>query len=61
MRRPFLRSSNDRVGWFTRFDEYFEFSLDGKQIGHYEGPSRNVLSLIEISLALISAGRTMPW
>jgi hypothetical protein len=38
----FLRSSHDRVAWFTRFDQYFEFSLDGKQIGPYEGPSRNV-------------------
>ena len=34
----FLRSSPDRVGWLTVYGEYFEFSLDGKQIGRYEAP-----------------------
>lgn len=34
----YLRASRDRVGWFTWYGEYFEFSLDGRQIGHYKGP-----------------------
>jgi hypothetical protein len=40
----FLRASSDRVGWFTTTEssssrgEYIEFSLEGKEIGRYDGP-----------------------
>jgi len=34
----FLISSRDRVGWLNRGGEYVEFSLDGEEIGRYEGP-----------------------
>jgi hypothetical protein len=34
----YLRSSKDRVGWYTRDGEYIEFSLDGKEIARYDGP-----------------------
>ena len=33
-----LQASGDRVGWFTGGDQYVEFSLDGKEIGRFEGP-----------------------
>jgi hypothetical protein len=33
-----LEASQDRVGWFTSADQYLEFSLDGKEIGRFEGP-----------------------
>jgi hypothetical protein len=33
-----LQASRDRVGWFTSGDQYIEFSLDGKEIGRFEGP-----------------------
>jgi hypothetical protein len=33
-----LQASGDRVGWFTSGDQYVEFSLDGKEIGRFEGP-----------------------
>jgi len=33
-----LQASKDRVGWFTSANQYLEFSLDGKEIGRYEGP-----------------------
>jgi hypothetical protein len=33
-----LQASSDRVGWFTGGDQYVEFSLDGKEIGRFEGP-----------------------
>jgi hypothetical protein len=33
-----LRSSPDRVGWLTHGLEYIEFSLDGNEIGRYDGP-----------------------
>jgi hypothetical protein len=33
-----LRASLDRVGWFTLDNEYLEFSLDGSEIGRYDGP-----------------------
>jgi len=33
-----MSASKDRVGWFTRAGEYLEFSLDGWEIGRYEGP-----------------------
>jgi hypothetical protein len=32
-----LTSSRDRVGWFTG-EEYIEFSMDGSEIGRYDGP-----------------------
>jgi hypothetical protein len=35
----FLRASRDRVGWFTASGEYIEFSLDGTEMGRYEGPA----------------------
>jgi len=38
MNNSFLFSSRDRVGWFTTGGKYIEFSLDGKEIGRYEGP-----------------------
>jgi len=34
----FMSASKDRVGWFTRAGEYLEFSLDGLEIGRYDGP-----------------------
>src|SRR5437660_1708268 len=34
----YLRSSRDRVVWFTRDGEYVEWSLDGTEIGRYSGP-----------------------
>lgn len=33
----FMSASKDRVGWFTRAGEYLEFSLDGLEIGRYDG------------------------
>jgi hypothetical protein len=33
-----LRASRNRVGWFTRNNEYLEFSLDGSELDRYEGP-----------------------
>ncbi len=33
-----LRASLDRVGWFTLSNEYLEFSLDGSEVGRYDGP-----------------------
>jgi hypothetical protein len=33
-----LRASNDRVGWLTIANEYLEFSLDGQEITHINGP-----------------------
>ena len=59
----YLRSSPDRVGWFTRYGEYFEFSLDGKQIGRYEAPEGTTglnltgFALSEEDMAVV--GRTM--
>jgi hypothetical protein len=35
----YLRSSPDRVGWFTRGGEYIEFSLDGSEMARYGGPA----------------------
>ena len=35
----FLFSSRDRVGWYTAAGEYVEFSLDGDEIGRYQGPA----------------------
>lgn len=34
----FLRMSRDRVGWFTRENEYIEFRLDGSESARYAGP-----------------------
>ncbi len=34
----YLHASRDRVGWFTRSNEYIEFSLDGSEIARYNGP-----------------------
>jgi len=34
----YLRSSRDRVGWYTRGGEYIEFSLNGTEIARYDGP-----------------------
>jgi hypothetical protein len=31
-------ASKDRVGWFTNGSEYIEFSLDGKEVGRFDGP-----------------------
>src|SRR5260370_27355850 len=36
----FLFASRDRVGWFSHQDKYIEFSLDGTEIGRYDGPER---------------------
>lgn len=33
-----LRAWHDRVAWITGIGEYFEFSLDGRQLYHGEGP-----------------------
>ncbi len=33
-----LRASNDRVGWLTTANEYLEFSFDGREITHIDGP-----------------------
>ncbi len=33
-----LKCSKDRVGWLTQDGEYIEYSLDGKEIGRFEGP-----------------------
>jgi len=35
----YLRSSSDRVAWFTRSGEYIEFALNGTEINRYAGPS----------------------
>ncbi len=48
----FLRASKDRVGWFAPEGEYFEFSLDGSEIGRYPGPEgagvefRNITGMV---------------
>jgi len=34
----YVRASRDRVGWFTRANEYIEFALDGTEIARYDGP-----------------------
>jgi hypothetical protein len=34
----YLHASRDRVGWFTRANEYLEFSMDGSEIARYDGP-----------------------
>jgi hypothetical protein len=34
----FLRTSFDRMGWFTNGMQYIEFSFDGKELSRYEGP-----------------------
>jgi hypothetical protein len=34
-----LQASGDRIGWFTCGDQYLEFSLDGKEVGRFEGPT----------------------
>jgi hypothetical protein len=34
----YLHASGDRVGWFTRSNEYIEFSLDGTEMARYNGP-----------------------
>lgn len=33
-----LRASRDRVGWYTRENEYIEFALDGSEMARYDGP-----------------------
>jgi hypothetical protein len=34
-----LRASRDRIGWFTSGDQYLEFSLEGREMERFEGPS----------------------
>jgi hypothetical protein len=38
LQHSFLRTSHDRMGWFTNGLEYIEYSFDGREIGRYEGP-----------------------
>jgi hypothetical protein len=38
LQNSFLRTSSDRIGWFTNGMEYIEFSFDGKELGRYDGP-----------------------
>jgi hypothetical protein len=48
-----LRASKDRVGWFTPANQYVEFSLDGREIGRWDGPQdRNSTDYIFASFAL---------
>jgi hypothetical protein len=35
----YLMASGDRVGWFTNGCEYIEFSLDGRELERFDGPS----------------------
>jgi hypothetical protein len=35
----FLSVSPDRIGWLTNGGEYIEFSLNGKEIGRFDGPA----------------------
>jgi hypothetical protein len=51
-----LMVSGDRVGWFTISCQYFEFSLDGVQLGRYDCPP-SVLRISQTGgIALNSAG-----
>lgn len=34
----FLRTSQDRIGWFTNGMEYIEFSFDGHELDRFDGP-----------------------
>jgi hypothetical protein len=36
---PYLMASRDRVGWLSNGGEYFEYSLDGREIGQYAPPA----------------------
>jgi hypothetical protein len=38
LQHSFLRTSLDRMGWFTNGLEYIEYSFDGREIGRYAGP-----------------------
>jgi hypothetical protein len=38
LQHSFLRVSRDRIGWFTNGMEYIEFSLEGREVGRYDGP-----------------------
>lgn len=38
LQHSFLRTSSDRIGWFTNGMEYIEFSFDGRELGRYDGP-----------------------
>lgn len=33
-----LMYSKDRIGWLTNNGEYYEFGLDGRELGHYARP-----------------------
>lgn len=37
--KHYLLASQDRVGWLAGGGEYFEYSLDGREIGRYAPPS----------------------
>lgn len=47
-----LRSSKDRVAWFTNGNEYIEFSLDGQERGRLDGPDQGCLNQTSASMAL---------
>jgi hypothetical protein len=34
----YLLASQTRIGWFTNGCQYIEFSLDGKEVGRFDGP-----------------------
>lgn len=38
LQHSFLRTSSDRMGWFTNGMEYIEVSFDGSELGRYDGP-----------------------
>lgn len=45
LQHSFLRTSLDRMAWFTNGLEYIEFSFDGSEIGRYDGPQVRDLAL----------------
>ena len=43
----YLMASRDRVGWLTNGCEYIEFSLDGTELGRFDGPAGLKIGQIE--------------
>jgi hypothetical protein len=54
----YLRTSADRLGWFTRGMEYIEFSCDGREIGRYDGPGVDAF-MIRSNLALSNGNEAL--
>jgi hypothetical protein len=48
-----LKASKERVGWLTKANDYFEFSLDGTEIGRYLAPEFSTkLNITSVRLVL---------